>query len=48
MPGEEVDHTLLAGEYVMSPEAVDMVGPQTFERMNSLARMMGQQHYPAR
>jgi hypothetical protein len=48
MPGEEVNHDLLAGEYVMSPEAVDMVGPQTFERMNSLARMMGQQHYPAR
>jgi hypothetical protein len=48
LPGEEVDGTLLAGEYVMSPEAVDMVGPDNLGRMNSLARMMGQQHYPAR
>jgi hypothetical protein len=48
LPGEEVNGTLLAGEYVMSPEAVDMVGPDNLGRMNSLARMMRQQHYPAR
>jgi hypothetical protein len=40
MPGEEVDHTLLAGEYVMSPEAVEAFGPETFANVNMMARMM--------
>ncbi|MGF1629150.1 MAG: hypothetical protein ACFCUT_06735 [Kiloniellaceae bacterium] len=39
-PGEEMDHTLLAGEYVMNPEAVQAYGPETFKTMNALARMM--------
>lgn len=46
--GADVPATLQEGEYVMSPEAVEAFGPQTFERMNNLAKMMRRQHYPAR
>jgi hypothetical protein len=46
--GEEIDETLLAGEYVLSPEAVNMVGPENLDKLNGLARMMKQQHYPNR